>query len=60
MMPGTCICRMSPWDEVERKRNGPGIGVFEEGAQGGREHVVERQVQMLRLAVGADAPREDA
>lgn len=20
MMPGTCICRMSSWDEVERKR----------------------------------------
>ena len=41
-------------------RHQVGVGVFKAGAQGGREPVVDRGVQELGLAAGADGHGEGA
>ena len=50
----------SCWGAERESRQQVGVGVFKAGAQGGREPMVDRGVQELGLAAGADGQGEGA
>ena len=50
----------SCWGAERESRRQVGVGVFKAGVQGGRGPMVDRGVQELGLAVGADGQGEGA